>query len=427
VLDGFTITGGYANSSPTYDAGGGIYIINGSPTIRNVILSGNYAKNGAGMYGEGSSPALSQVIFRGNTASSAGGGLYNNNSSSPTLTNVLFSGNSASSAGGGLYNGASSNPTLTNVTFSGNSATTGSGIRNFNSSVTLKNAILWDLTTPEIANYGSSSANVTYSDVQGGYTGTGAGTGIINQDPLFVDADGPDNTWGTADDDPRLGFGSPAIDVGTNSGCPSTDLDGLPSPNDGDADGTATCDMGAYEAGEMVCSVSQGSTYTFANQSGVSIQITTLGPNLVCLYVDEMEISHPNATTGIQTGCYWLIRGLQSDKTTDATGFTVTLTLPVSFTPDANDKVCRYTGSGQVWDCAQSSFDAGGKTVTRAGVNGFSDWAAGNNVGNEGGPTAVTLSSFTACSADGTAYTGLLLIALLLLASGLVLHRLRRA
>ena len=175
--------------------------------------------------------------------------------------------------------------------------------------------------------------------------------------------------------------------------------------------------MGAYEAGEMVCGVIQGSTYSFANQSGVSIEITTLGPNLACLYVDEMELDHPNATgtvggPGLKTGRYWLIRGLQSDKTTAATGFIVTLTLPVNFTPDANDKVCRYTGSGLVWGCAQSSFDASGKTVTRAGVNDFSDWAAGNNVG----PTAVTLSSFTARSADGTAYTGLLLIALLLLA-----------
>ncbi len=52
--------------------------------------------------------------------------------------------------------------------------------------------------------------------------------------------------------------------------------------------------------------------------------------------------------------------------------------------------VCRYTGSGQVWDCARSS--ATSDSITRAGVTGFSDWAVGNNVG----PTAVQLVPFTA-------------------------------
>jgi hypothetical protein len=192
---------------------------------------------------------------------------------------------------------------------------------------------------------------------------------MLYVDPLFVDA---------ANGNLRLGFGSPAMDAGTNTDCPTTDLDGLPRPADGDANGTATCDMGAHEAGTMLCS----SPYTFAGQSGVSLEITTQG-NLACLYVDEMGINHPNATTGLQTGRYWLMRGLQSDKQTDATGFTVNLTLPTTFTPDDKDKVCRYTGSG--WDCAASGF--GANSVTRSGITAFSDWAVGNNVG----PTAVEL------------------------------------
>ena len=41
--------------------------------------------------------------------------------------------------------------------------------------------------------------------------------------------------------------GSPAIDAGDNSLCPATDQRGAARPFDGDGDGTATCDLGAYE------------------------------------------------------------------------------------------------------------------------------------------------------------------------------------
>jgi hypothetical protein len=79
------------------------------------------------------------------------------------------------------------------------------------------NSILWgDLTggTPtEIRT--SNGVVVEYSDVQGGFSGTGN----INADPLFVDA---------ANGDTHLGAGSPCIDAGsgTASDLPGTDLDG---------------------------------------------------------------------------------------------------------------------------------------------------------------------------------------------------------
>lgn len=365
VLDGFVITAGQANGSAYDSLGGGMINDSGSPTLTNLTFSGNSADYGGGMYNFGE-----------------------NGNSSPTLTNVIFSGNTATYYGGGMYNDSDySSPTLTNVTFSGNSAYIGGGMYNDGeySSPTLTNCILWGNT----ADYGSqmysslTSPSVSYSDIQGGY----AGTGNINADPLFVNAAGGNL---------RLQAGSPAIDAGDNAAVPggiTTDLDGLPRFADGNGDTFATVDMGAYEAGAMICSVTAGNTYTFNDQSGVSLEITTQG-NLACLYVDEMETNHPNATTGIQTGRYWLIRGLKSDKQTDATGFSVNLTLPTNFTPDENDKVCRYTGSGQVWDCAADSHMA--NSITRSGVTAFSDWAVGNNVG----PTAVTLRRLTAFSAS---------------------------
>ncbi len=44
-----------------------------------------------------------------------------------------------------------------------------------------------------------------------------------------------------------LTAGSPAIDSGDNTYCPSTDIRGVARPVDGDGIGAAVCDMGAYE------------------------------------------------------------------------------------------------------------------------------------------------------------------------------------
>ena len=139
---------------------------------------------------------------------------------------------------------------VTNCTFSGNTAIdSGGGMSNFNSSPMVTNCILWSDSPDEIA---GGTPTVTFSDVQGGFPGTGN----IDADPQFIDADGPDNIPGTEDDDLRLSPGSPCIDAGDNTAVPlgvTTDLDGNPRFVDdpGIADtgiGPApVVDMGAYE------------------------------------------------------------------------------------------------------------------------------------------------------------------------------------
>ncbi|HOT92631.1 MAG TPA: choice-of-anchor Q domain-containing protein, partial [Anaerolineae bacterium] len=276
VIDGFTITAGNANGSSPDNSGGGLYC-NGagsghacSPTLTNVTFSSNTATYyGGGMYNDGlnggtSSPTLTNVTFSGNTATYYGGGMYNDGlnggTSSPTLTNVTFSGNSAR-WGGGMLNygsGGTSSPTLTNVTFSGNTATYyGGGMLNYgsggNGRPTLSNCILWGNTAPNGPQMYNSSASpiVSCSDIQGGCpSGATCGAGMLYTDPKFVNAAGGNL---------RLDFGSPAIDAGSNAAVPggvTTDLDGLPRFADGNDDTFATVDMGAYEAGTMVCGVS---------------------------------------------------------------------------------------------------------------------------------------------------------------------------
>jgi len=100
-------------------------------------------------------------------------------------------------------------------------------------------------TSPEIF----GTASVSYSCVQGGWTGTGN----ISEDPMFASTSG------------NLGLlvGSPCIDAGNNSLLPvdwadldndgdvseplSMDMEGKHRVLDGDVDGSAIVDMGAYE------------------------------------------------------------------------------------------------------------------------------------------------------------------------------------
>ena len=179
-----------------------------------------------------STVTLTAVTFK-NNSSPLGGGLYNWTCGAITLTNVVFQQNSAAYGGG--IDSHWSTLILTNLTMSNNTASpVGGGVLNdYDTVAQIQNSIVWGNTGGQIANLNGGSETVTYSDIQGGY----AGTGDLDADPLFVGAPG----------DLHLGLGSPAIDSGTNTGCPAEDMDGVLRPQDGNSDGIETCDMGAYE------------------------------------------------------------------------------------------------------------------------------------------------------------------------------------
>lgn len=214
ILDGFYITGGYADGAYPFDRGGGMYNFGGSPTIRN-------------------------VIFNNNTALYEGGGLYSITGTGVRLVNVLFSGNTAVHHGGALAISVNS-AVLTNVTFYGNSSALGAVIYSNISNPVFTNCILWGNTTPLLANM-SSTPIFSHCDVEGSggsavwdvSFGTDMGSNL-DVDPVFVNAGAGDL---------HLQEGSPAINGGDN-GAPqiaSEDLDGLARVING------TVDMGPYE------------------------------------------------------------------------------------------------------------------------------------------------------------------------------------
>jgi hypothetical protein len=227
--------------------GGGMFNYSSSPTLTNVTFSSNSADYGGGMYNYYfSSPTLTNVTFSDNSAYQDGGGMCNDSDSSPTLSNVTFSGNSASSVGGGMRNWSSS-PTLTNVTFSGNTATNGGGMSNtLYSFPTLANCILWADTPPngaQIYDEGGSASAVTYSVVQGGWTGAGN----LDQNPLL----GPLGNYGGLTQTIPLLPGSVAIDAGDSTAAPATDQRGVGR--------VGAADIGAFESCGFTLAVVSGS------------------------------------------------------------------------------------------------------------------------------------------------------------------------
>ncbi len=284
VVEGFTITGGELGYFVGTDAGAGIRCDGSSPTVRNCIITGNFAgahavAYGGGIYSAGGSPAIVDCTISDNVALSGvsigyGGGVYAQGGSL-SIVNCTVAGNSAGGFNGGGGGGVASSgaelvlincvvsensgawgvggvfcvgakTTLINCTISENSNFTAGpipdGVAGYGGNLTVANCIVWSNAQVQIG--GDSATTVSHSDVQGGWSGPGSNN--IDEDPLFVDPVAADY---------RLQAGSPCIDAGHNwaiAGLADADLDGNPRFADGPAQ-DAGCgvpvivDMGAYE------------------------------------------------------------------------------------------------------------------------------------------------------------------------------------
>ncbi len=236
------------------DLGGGVDIIGGAPLLSRNEISGNAAFVGGGVYVYYSPGARVHANkISANTADS-GGGMEIVDLGSPIISNNLIIGNVAASNltyygyGGGLeiY---FSDPLLVNNTLADNEALFGGGVALLSFETALINNILFRNTglmeSGAVDLFGADTLlfnNLFFLNVGGDCGGSDASlcneTSNLFTDPLLVDP---------ASGDFRLQTESPAIDSARIEDAPSDDLRGQRRPLDGNGDGLAAPDRGAYE------------------------------------------------------------------------------------------------------------------------------------------------------------------------------------
>jgi hypothetical protein len=280
-------------------------------TMRRCVFDGNHAENGGALainYLAGDGPALRPLVedcvFRGNhntggwqgsavvsycspefrncrfvgrtgrASSGPGSTFYAHTATNPTLVNCrfedlvtdnwgsaielwnagatisgcLFANNDARGGRGAVsitnLGGTGGKITITNSTFVGNRCSQGSGaaLNTRSHAPKIHNSIFWDNGMNGLKNETSTPGATLFSSLtEDDLAGTSFTDGGDNIFGAPTSPFGGSNYW--------LAVGSPCVDAGRNSApdVPAVDLYGLSRIEDGDLDGAAVVDMGAFE------------------------------------------------------------------------------------------------------------------------------------------------------------------------------------
>jgi hypothetical protein len=309
VLEGFTLTGGTGtlwrdvHNNLLYREGGGILCEFSSPMIRHNIIRDNDASNSTGgassggggiRIGDGNPSVIGNIITR--NSGKYGGGIVLNYTGAMIRNNVIYKNTGGEDYGGaGIWStntGAAPKIIENNTIVDNSSVTDGGGVSISDGNATLRSNIIWGNTAPvnPQITVTSASVGVTYSNVQGGWTGLGN----INQNPMFQDTSH------------YLQSGSPCIDAGN----PATQFNDLPDSVNADSArspsrGGLRNDMGAY--GGPFSSLLYERTHLNAPKAPTLVTAYSdyQTPNSVALsWQDPTQLSNGNPLSGFDIHIY---------------------------------------------------------------------------------------------------------------------------
>ena len=305
-----------ARNSAAVGFGGGIYN-RAEMIVRNSTFTGNTAATGGGMHNanSGSLIIMAATLTDNSAGNFGGGGIYT--AGMLEMIDSTISTNSAANrplGRGGAIDIAAGKATVTNSTLSGNVAYTAGAIANAGD-LTIKSSTIAANTGGVAMNGGvggvlnSSSGKLTLQntiiagntgsfilpgDTAGSVTslghnliGVSGSSGWVDTDMIGTAADPLDAGLGALSDNggPTLTHAllpdSAAIDAGSTAGAPTTDQRGIPRPWDGDLDGLAVADIGAFELTEPV--------ETFLGTEGSDVFLVTADVSSTMLQVFTNE------------------------------------------------------------------------------------------------------------------------------------------
>jgi hypothetical protein len=264
IISEVLLSGGAGHYLNNVQRGGAIYVNGGSVNLDGVYIRQNIATFGGGIYFLGGTHRILNSTISDNSSDSCGGIA---NSGNLTIINSTISGNSANGPAGGFCTLQQGSTVLRNVTVTNNGAKWGGGIQTRSGgTLNLGNTIVAGNNSscfPEMLFSGG-----TITSVGGNLIGDAVGDSTDTNIPVTYhqsDIQGLNPMLNkliasSGEKIPTHGLSalSPAIDAGLNdlavdhsNGNAQLGFDqrgaGFPRIADGDNDGTATVDIGAYE------------------------------------------------------------------------------------------------------------------------------------------------------------------------------------
>ncbi len=341
--------------------GGGIYCgesVSQNTQIEHCTIQHNKAYEGGGGIFIAGDPEIKYNIIRNNSAGQYGGGIGIRGGSvlsfaEPTGgNNIIIHNRADGQGGGGIGIFANANATFTNDLIYDNHSLNGSGggifLYSSSSLMTMTNAIIRG-NTANSDNQIFGVVNLTYSDVEGGFSGTGN----IDSDPQFND---PEN------DDFHFEATSAVVDAGTNDSTFPIDFDGNARPFDGDRNGEAVADMGPYEyqntpptiTSTPVTEATEDQEYTYQVEAKDPDAAEVLTYSLLqapsFLSIDSQTgLISGTATTDEQAGDYTVtVQVADLNQATDTQTYTLTVTA-VNDAPVVSDIPDQTVEEGQTF------------------------------------------------------------------------------